>query len=272
MRRGYIRSMGVLMSVIGALGAQVAGAGAGEAPADVVAEMTPTGKLRAAINLGNVVLAQKNATTGALSGASVDIARELARRLGKEVAFVEFDAAGKVTDAVKDNVYDVVFLAIDPVRGAGIAFTPPYVLIEGGYLVPAASPLHKIEDVDREGVRIAVGRGSAYDLYLTRAIKKATLVRAQSSPAAIEQMLKDKLEVAAGVKVPLVTFAKGRSDVRVMDGRFMVIEQAVGTLRGRDASARYLSRMVEELKASGFVANSLKTSNQPDASVAPPAK
>lgn len=245
---------------------------AAEAPANVIAEMTPTGKLRAAINLGNVVLAQKNKETGALGGVSVEIAKELARRLGKPIEFQEYDAAGKVTDGVKDQVWDLAFLGADPVRGAGIAFTAPYVLIEGGYMVPAGSPIQKIEDVDREGVRISVGKGSAYDLYLTRAIKKATLVRAPSSPAAIDAMLADKLEVAAGVKVPLVTFAKGRSDVRVLDGRFMVIEQAVGTLKSREASAKYLFQMVEELKASGFIAKALADTKQTDATVAPPAK
>jgi len=267
MRAALISILGVMMSMSGAATPQAA-----DAPANVIAEMTPTGKLRAAINLGNVVLAQKSKDTGALGGVSVDIAKELARRLGKPIEFIEYDAAGKVTDAVKDQVWDVCFLGADPVRGAGIAFTAPYVLIEGGYMVPAGSPIQKIEDVDREGVRIAVGRGAAYDLYLTRTIKKATLVRAPTSAAAIDMGLQDKLEVIAGVKVPLVRFAAGRSDVRVLDGRFMAIEQAVGTHKAREASARYLAQMVEEMKASGFIANGLAASRQTDAIVAPPAK
>jgi polar amino acid transport system substrate-binding protein len=242
------------------------------APAEVAAELAPTGKLRAAINLGNVVLAQKNAATGELSGASVDIARELGRRLGKPVEFVVYDAAGKVTDAIKDAVWDICFLAIDPVRGAGIDFTAAYVLIEGAYMVPKDSLLRTNEDVDKAGHRIAVGRASAYDLYLTRAIKNATLVRAPSSIEAVELFVKDKLEVAAGVKQPLVTYAKTNPGVRLLDGRFMVIEQALGTLKGRPAGAAYLRQMIEELKASGFVAQSLKASNQFDAAVAPPSR
>ena len=240
------------------------------APADVVAELAPTGRLRAAINVGNIVLAQKNAKTGELGGVSVEIAKELARRLGKPIDFVVYDTAGKVTDAVPDKIWDICFLAIDPIRGAGIDFTGPYVLIEGGYMVPKGSTLTKIEEVDKAGTRIAVGRGSAYDLYLTRAIKAATLMRAPSSADAIDMFTKDKLEVAAGVKQPLVLYAKDHADVRMLDGRFMVIEQAMGTLKGRAKGARYLAQMIEELKASGFVANALKATNQLDAAVAPP--
>jgi polar amino acid transport system substrate-binding protein len=241
-------------------------------PAAVIAELAPTGKLRAAINLGNVVLAQKHPTTGELGGPSVDLARELARRLGLPLEFVTYETAGKVTDAVKDAIWDICFLAIDPIRGAGLDFTAPYVLIEGAYMVAKDSPMTRNEDVDTAGTRIAVGRGSAYDLYLTRAIKNATLVRAPTSAAAIDQFVADKLDVAAGVKQPLVSFAKANPAVRVLDGRFMVIEQAMATLKGRPAGSAYLRQMVEELKASGFVAASLKAANQPDAAVAPAAK
>ena len=241
-------------------------------PAAAAAELAPTGKLRAAINLGNVVLASKDKTTGALGGVSVDIARELARRLGKEIQFFEYDAAGKVTDVVKDAIWDICFLAIDPVRGAGLDFTAPYVLIEGGYMVPKDSPLKRIEDVDSAGTRIAVGRASAYDLYLSRAIKNATLVRAPGSGDAVDMFVRDKLEAAAGVKQPLVSYAATDPNVRVLDGRFMVIEQAMATLKGRPAGLAYLKQMIEELKASGFIAASLQKSNQPDAAVAPAAK
>jgi polar amino acid transport system substrate-binding protein len=245
-------------------------AGNGSAPADVITELAPTGRLRAAINIGNIVLAQKDAKTGALGGVSVEIAKELARRLGKPLDYVVYDTAGLVTDAIKDKVWDICFLAIDPIRGQGIDYTGPYVLIEGGYMVPAGSPLARIEEVDKTGTRIAVGKGSAYDLYLTRAIKNATLVRAPSSADAIDMFAKDKLEVAAGVKQPLVLYAKDHATVRVLDGRFMVIEQAMGTLKGREKGARYLRQMIEELKASGFVGNALKATNQLDAAVAPP--
>ena len=235
-------------------------------------EIAPEGKLRAAINFGNPVLAQKDATTGEPRGISADLSRELARRLGIPVEFVLFDAAGKVADAVKGGVWDIAFLAIDPGRANDIAFTAPYVVIEGTYLVPADSPLRTIEDVDREGVRIAVGKGSAYDLYLTRTIKKAQIVRAPTSPTVIDVFRDQKLEVAAGVRQQLVAFASGQPDVRVMDGRFMVIEQAIGTPKGRENGLEFLKSFIEDAKASGFVADALARSNQRDAAVAPPVR
>jgi polar amino acid transport system substrate-binding protein len=240
-------------------------------PPEVAAALAPTGTLRAAINLGNPVLAQRDPATGAPRGVSVDLAQELGRRLGVPVVLVTYDAAGKVTDAVATQSWDVAFLAIDPGRATGIDFTAPYVVIEGTYMVPAGSPLRAIGDVDREGVRIAVGNKSAYDLYLTRTIKRAQLVRTPTSPAAIELFMQDRLEAVAGVKQPLVSFARGNPDVRVIDGRFMAIEQAVAIPRGRDAALPYVRTFVEEMKASGFVAASLARSGQGDASVAPPA-
>jgi len=241
------------------------------APPEARSELAPTGKLRAAINFGNPVLAQKDPATNEPRGISVDLARELGRRLGVPVELVFFDAAGKVFDALKTGAWDVAFLAVDPARAAGIAFTAPYVVIEGTYLVPAGSPLRTIKDVDRKGVRVAVGNKSAYDLYLTRTLKRARLVRVPTSPEAIDVFLKDKLEAAAGVKQPLVQFAKTHPNVRVMDGRFMAIEQAMGTPLGRENGARYLREFIEEMKASGFVAEALKRSGQGDAMVAPKA-
>jgi polar amino acid transport system substrate-binding protein len=246
------------------------GAMAQTAPPDVVKELAPSGKLRAAINFGNTVLAQRDPAGGPPRGVSGELAREVAKRLGVPVEYVTFDAAGKVFDALQAGAWDIAFLAIDPVRSEGIEFTGPYVVIEGAYAVPANSPLQTNEDVDREGVRIAVARGSAYDLYLTSAIKRATLVREQSGPQALEMFVRDKLEAVAGVKQPIVAFAKEHPDVRVIPGRFMVIEQAMGTPRGRDNGVRYLRRFVEEMKASGFVADALKASGQLDAAVAPP--
>jgi polar amino acid transport system substrate-binding protein len=238
-------------------------------PPGVRSELAPTGKLRAAINFGNPVLAQKDPATGEPRGMSVDLARELGRRLGVPVELVTFDAAGKVFEALKTGAWDIAFLAIDPARAAEITFTAPYVVIEATYLVPAGSPLRTIEDVDRDGVRVAVGNKSAYDLYLTRTLKRAQLVRVPTSQGAIDVFLKDKLEAAAGVKQPLLQFAKTHPNVRVMDGRFMAIEQAMGTPRGREAGASYLREFIEEMKASGFVARGLERSGQGDATVAP---
>lgn len=240
--------------------------------ADVVKDLAPTGKLRVAINFGNSVLAQKDPASGEPRGVSVDLARELGRRLAVPVELIGYDAAGKVFDALKTGAWDIAFLAIDPARATEIAFTAPYVVIEGTYVVPADSPLRSIGDVDREGVRVAVGNKSAYDLYLTRTLKRAQLIRVPTSPAAIDLFMKDRLEVVAGVKQPLVEFAKGNPALRVMDGRFMAIEQAMGTPRGRETGARYLREFIEEMKASGFVAAGLRRSGQPDATVAPPAK
>ena len=234
--------------------------------------IAPSGHLRAAINFGNPVLAQKDSQTGAPRGVSVDLARELGRRLGVPVDLVTFDAAGKVFDALKTDAWDVGFLAIDPVRSNEITFTAPYVLIEGAYLVPAGSPIRTNDDVDRAGVRVSVGRGSAYDLYLTRALHNAQLVRVTTSADAMDAFLHDGLEAAAGVKQPIVAFAGAHSGLRVLPGRFMVIEQAVGIPKSHDAAAAYVRAFVEEMKASGFVAKALAASGQADASVAPASK
>jgi len=233
-------------------------------------DLAPTGRLRAAINFGNPVLAQKDPATGEPRGVSVDLARELGRRLALPVDLIAYDAAGKVVDAVKTGAWDVAFLAIDPERAAEIDFTAPYVVIEGTYAVPADSPLRAIDDVDRDGVRIAVGAKSAYDLYLTRALRHARLVRAPTSPAAIELFQRETLEAVAGVKQPLVQLATIDPRVRVIEGRFMTIEQAIGSPRGREGAASYLRPFLEEMKASGFVARSLERTGQREAAVAPP--
>ncbi len=251
-------------------GAHAEGATMPDPAAEIAKELAPSGTLRAAINFGNPVLAQRDANTREPGGVTVDLARELARRLNVALELVPFEAAGKVFEALKNNGWDIAFLAIEPVRAAEIAFTAPYVIIEGVYLVPQDSKLRRIEEVDREGVRIGVNRGSAYDLFLTRTLKHAQLHRGENG---IELFRKEGLEAAAGVKQPLVEYAKNHPDVRVMDGRFMEIRQALGTprvrLEGREAVPQYLHAFVEEMKASGFVAQALARSNQPDAAVAP---
>jgi polar amino acid transport system substrate-binding protein len=237
-------------------------------PPEVIKDLAPTGTLRAAINAGNVVLVQKD-TSGVL-GVTVDLALELARRLGTPVALTVYDTAGKVTDAVKTGEWDIAFLAIEPVRAAVIGFTAPYVIIEGTYMVAAGSPLQTIADVDRNGIRIAVAKGSAYDLYLTRTLQHATLVRYPTPPLALEGFVADKLDAAAGVRQFLATFAKTRPDMRVMPEHFQEIREAMGTPLGRDAGLRYLETFIEEMKANGFVAKSLARAGQADAVIAPP--
>jgi polar amino acid transport system substrate-binding protein len=237
---------------------------------DAVSDLAPSGRLRAAINFGNPVLAQKDPVTGEPRGVSAELARELAARLGVPVSFVAYETAGMVFDAVKSSAWDIAFLAIDPIRAAGIEFTAPYVIIEGTYAVPLHSLFQSAAEVDRKGVRIAVGRGAAYDLFLTRVLKNAELVRAASSQDAFEVFLADKLDAVGGVRQALVTFAASHPGVRVLPGRFMAIEQAMGMPKGREAGARYLRSFVEEMKASGFVANALAASGHAEAAVAPP--
>jgi polar amino acid transport system substrate-binding protein len=233
-------------------------------PSDAISELSPTGRLRAAINLGNPVLVQGDAA--APRGVTVDLANELARRTGLALELVPFDGAGKVFEALNAGAWDIAFLAIEPVRAAEIAFTAPYVIIEGVYMVPRDSALRALADVDRAGVRIGVSKGSAYDLFLTRTLKAAKLVRGEDGVALFAQ---EKLEAAAGVRQPLAGYAKAHPQVRLIDGRFMEIRQAMGTPQGRPAAAAYLKNFVEEMKASGFVADALRRSGQGDATVAP---
>jgi polar amino acid transport system substrate-binding protein len=236
--------------------------------AALVKEFAPTGTLRAAINLGNPILANKDAN-GQPVGVSVDLARELGKRLGVPVELVPFSAAGKVVEAVKAAQVDIAFVAIDPVRGSDMAQTPAYVQIEGAYMVANASPIKTNAEVDRAGNRIVVGINSAYDLYLTREIKAATLVRAPSSPAVLEMMAAQNIEVAAGVKQQLQMDAKRIPGMRLLDGRFMVINQAMGLPKGREAAHAYLSAYVQDMKASGFVAQALARHGIEGAAVAP---
>ena len=233
-------------------------------PSDVLKDLAPTGTLRASINLGNIVLA--NGTPENPGGITPELARELAKRLGVPSQLKCFDAAGKAFNAMKAGEVDIVFLAIEPVRAAEIEFTAPYVIIEGVYAVPKESKLNAPADVDQPGIRIGVNANSAYDLFLTRSLKNATLMRSEDGA---EDFLKNKYEAAGGVKQALQKFVAENPSVRLIGERFMEIQQAMGTPKGRLAGAAYLRTFVEEMKASGFVAEAIKRSNQPDAQVAP---
>jgi polar amino acid transport system substrate-binding protein len=240
--------------------------------AESVAALAPGGKLRAAINFGNPVLATRDQATGEPRGVSVDLARELGRRLGVPVELILYPAAGKVVEGLKEGTWDIAFLAIDPARAVDIDFTAPYVIIEGAYLVPADSPIRDNSEVDRDGVRVVVGAGSAYDLYLARELRRAQLVRAPSSPVVVDTMVAQRLDVAAGVKQQLEADAKRVAGVRLLGGRFMVIEQAMATPKGRAGGASYLAAFVEEMKASGFVAAALARHGIAGATIAPAAR
>jgi len=236
-----------------------------------LAAFTPTGKLRASINLGNPILACTG-DDGSARGVSVDLAAEFARLLGVELELVVVDAAGKSVDVVASEQADIGFFAIDPVRGANIAFSAAYVLIEGCYLVKEDSPIRANEEVDRAGNRVVVGKGSAYDLYLTRTLEHAQILRSPTSPTVVDTFMELDADVAAGVRQQLEADARRIEGLRLLDGRFMVIQQAMGTpkSRGQEAAA-FLGSFVERMKASGFVADALARHRIEGASVAPAA-
>lgn len=239
-------------------------------PAKLQQAFAPNGKLRASINLGNPILARRNAPTDAPFGVSIDLARALGDRLGVEVELVVFDTANQSVEAVRGEQADIGFFAIDPLRGEGIAFTAPYVLIEGSYMVPEASAIQANEEVDRPGVRVTVGKGSAYDLYLSRTLKAAEIVRAPSSQTVVQEYVQQKLEVAAGVKQQLQADLARFPGHRMLPGRFMVIQQAMGLPQSRGAeAAQTLAAFVQEMKASGFVGEALRRHGIQGASVAP---
>ena len=239
--------------------------------AATVALLAPTGRLRASINLGNPILAGTDPATGRARGVSVDLAVALADRLGLPLETIEFPAAAKSVDAVTGGVADVGFFAIDPLRGAEIAFTDAYILIEGAYLVRADSPCRANEDVDRDGTVVVVGQGSAYDLFLTRELKQASFVRVPGAAEVMRTLQAGGADVAGGIRQVLVEVAGKAPGLRVLPGRFMVIRQAMGLARSRGPAAEAALRaFVEDMKASGFVAAAMKRHGVAGATVAPP--
>ncbi|MEU8003825.1 transporter substrate-binding domain-containing protein [Catellatospora sp. NPDC049111] len=235
--------------------------------ADVRQDLARGGVLRASINLGNPVLAQ--GTPDAPSGVTVDIAREIGARLGVPVEIVCFDAARKSFEALTSGRADICFLAVEPAREAEVAFTAPYAVIEAVYAVPVDSPIASPHDVDRPGVRVGVKQGSAYDLFLSRTLRHAEIVRGEEG---VEAFRVHGLEVAAGIRQPMRDYAAAAAGIRVIDEAFMQIRQAVGTTRDRlPQTVRFLHDLVEELKGSGFVAQALRRSGRLDAAVAPAA-
>ena len=236
----------------------------------VINAFTPTGKLRAAINLGNPILANRGPSTGLPSGVSIDLARAFAERLSVDLELIIHDTAGKSVQTISEDRADIGFFALDPLRGQSIAFTAPYVLIEGFYLVHAASPIVSNHDVDNVGIRVAVGKGSAYDLFLSRTLKLAEIVRAPTSPTVVQAFIERNLDVAAGVKQQLEADARATPGLRLLPERFMVIEQAMGTPKTRGAeAAAALHSFIEEMKRSGFVQAALDRHGITGALVAP---
>ncbi len=226
----------------------------------MISSFAPTGTLRVGINLGNPILANENPQTHELYGITIDIAHEIGKRLSLPVKLTPFKTAGNTVDAVKTGDIDLVFVAIDPVRGADISYTPPYIQIEGAYMVKTSSSIQQNDQVDVSGNEIVVGKGSAYDLYLSRETKNATLLRAASSQAVVDDFMSGKGNVAAGVKQQLESDAKRYEGLRMLPGRFMVINQAIGIPKARpqyEQTTTYLSDLITQLKQSGFVAKSM---------------
>jgi polar amino acid transport system substrate-binding protein len=220
----------------------------------VRAELAPRGTLRVALNHANFLLVQANETTGEVDGVAPDLGREIAARLGVAAEFVHYRDAGLMADAVEDAAWDVGFMGAEPARAGRIAFTDGYVEIEAGYLVPAGSPLLRVADVDRDGIRIAVAARSAYDLFLSRTLRHARLVRADSIQASFELFAAGGLDALASLKPRLFDDARQLPGSRVLDGRFTAVQQAIGTPKERTAGAPFLQRFVEQAKASGLIA------------------
>jgi polar amino acid transport system substrate-binding protein len=232
-------------------------------------DLAPTGKLRVGINYGNPVLATRDQTSGQLSGVAVDLAGELGRRTNLPVELVGFESAGKMVEGLQAAAWDVAFLAVDPGREQEIDFTAPYIEIEGTYLLPPGSALVAIADVDREDVRVGVSSKSAYDLFLSRDLKHAQLVRASSPGAAFDLILAGKVDALGGVRQHLVANTAKLPGSRVLDGRFMAIQQALGIPKGREAGISYLREFIEDVKASGLVARALEKAGVQGVSIAP---
>ena len=231
-------------------------------------EVAPTGELRVGVNFGNPVHSQPDPAGGPPKGAAPDLARELAKRLGVPIRYVIYDAAGKMAEGLKAGEVDLVFLAIDPERAADIAFSRPYVQLEGTYLVRRQDARFKrVEDLDRDGVKIIVGSKSAYDLHLTPRIKRATLVRGGGGLGYFDDWRKGGFDAAAGVRQALAAEARRDPSLTVLPDSFMTIPQAVGVPKARTAAARYVDAFVGEMVASGFIRRSLDASGNADATI-----
>lgn len=236
----------------------------------VRSELAPTGKLRVGINHGNFLLVTPGSSATDPRGVAPDVARELGRRVGVPVEFIRFDTAGKLGDGVRTGAWDVAFLGAEPRRAAEIAFTAAYLEIPATYLVPAGSAIRSVAEVDREGVRISVTEQSAYGLFLSRSVKHATLVFSSGLDASFEVFVADKLEALAGLRPRLLTDVGKIPGARILDGQFTAVQQAIGTPKSREAAAKYLRAFVEDVKASGLVAEAISRNAVQGVTVAPP--
>ena len=237
----------------------------------VVKELAPTGKLRAGINMSNLLLVTGKAANGDPQGVSPEMAAEVARRLGVPLQLLPFPSPGQLADAVDDDVWDIGNIGAEPQRAEKIAFTAAYCEIEATYLVPAGSPIQSIDDVDKPGVKISVTGRSAYGLWLENNIKQAVLVRTVTLDSSFETFVAQTLDVLAGLQPRLLTDIEKLPGARILDGKFSAVQQAIGTPRKNAAAAKWLADFVEEAKASGLVQSFIDKHNVKGLSVAPPA-
>jgi polar amino acid transport system substrate-binding protein len=238
----------------------------------VRADLAPSGTLRAGINYGNFILATKDRASGESRGVAVDLTRELGRRLSVPVEIVAYDSVAKMVDAAKTGAWDIAFCGIDPQREGEISFTAAYLQIEATYLVPAGSALRAVADVDRDGVRVAAPARANYELFLSRALKRAQLVSTASTDAAFDLLVKGQVEALAGLRQALIGLVDRLPGSRMLDGQFMVVPQAIGLPKGRAAGLAFVRQVVEEAKASGLVARAIEQTGARGVAVAPPAR
>ena len=234
-------------------------------------ELAPTGTLRVALNMSNFLLTATDPATGEPRGIAADLGRELGQRLGVPVALLPYPIPGELADAAPTGVWDVGFIGAEPQRAHAIDFTAAYVEIEATYLVPPGSPLQSIADVDRPEVRIAAPARSAYELYLSRTLQHAQLVREEGAENTFKRFVADGLDALAGLRPRLVTDQEALPGSRLLAGRFHAVQQAAGTPKGRPAGARYLRAFIEDVKATGLVARLIEQHHVRGLTVAPPA-
>jgi polar amino acid transport system substrate-binding protein len=225
----------------------------------MTSDLAPNGVLRAGINYSNFILADRDPAGGEPRGIAADLSREIARRLNVAILFVTFESAGAMADAVTAGAWDIAFLANEPQRANQILFSPPYLEIEAGYLVPPGSNVQSIADADDKGLRIAVAEKSAYDLFLSRTLKHAELVRAKGMDGSLQLVASGKADLLAGLKPWLPMIIGKLPGSRIIDGRFMAVQQCIGIPRGRDTGAAYLREFIEDIKKSGFLTRTIHT-------------
>jgi polar amino acid transport system substrate-binding protein len=238
--------------------------------AAVRADLLPTGTLRVGINYGNAILATKDPATGESCGVAIDLVHDLVRRLGVPVEIVAYESVAALVDAASTKAWDVAFLGSDPQREKLMSFTAAYLEIDATYLVPSASPLHTVGEVDREGIRVAAPARANYELFLSRNLKRAQLVATQGAEAAFELLVTGKVEALAGLKQGLLDLLEKLPGSRILEGRFMGVQQSIAVPKGRDAGLAYLRRVVEDAKTSGLVARAIAKTGVRGVSVAPP--